>query len=206
MKIEKDKQNQEGAISPKRYFILLVFFMEIITMKNVNTLTWSAFFLTLGLIMPFLTGQIPEIGGMLLPMHIPVLICGFICGWKYGLLVGFISPLLRCFLFGMPPFLTAVGMAFELASYGAVTGFFYQKLKHKKARIYISLLIAMVTGRLVWGGASIILYGMSGNTFTWQIFIAGALLNAIPGIILQIILIPVLMLALEKAGVTKNND
>lgn len=175
-------------------------------MKNIQKLTWSAFFLALGLIMPFLTGQIPEIGGMLLPMHIPVLICGFICGWKYGLLVGFITPLLRCFLFGMPPFLTAVGMAFELATYGAITGFFYQKFQQPKTRIYLSLLIAMITGRLVWGTVSLILYGVSGAAFTWQIFIAGAFLNAIPGIILQIILIPVLMFALEKARVTKTND
>lgn len=175
-------------------------------MKNIQKLTWSAFFLALGLILPFLTGQIPEIGGMLLPMHIPVLICGFICGWKYGLLVGFITPLLRCFLFGMPPFLTAVGMAFELATYGAITGFFYQKFHQPKTRIYLSLLIAMITGRLVWGTISLILYGVSGTAFTWQIFIASAFLNAIPGIILQIILIPVLMFALEKARVTKTND
>ena len=176
------------------------------TLNNMKKMILSAFFLALGLVMPFLTGKIPEIGGMLLPMHIPVLICGFICGWKYGLLVGFITPLLRTFLFGMPPFLTAVSMAFELATYGATTGFFYQKLLNNKARIYISLLIAMVAGRLVWGAVSMILYGVSGNAFTWQIFIAGAFLNAIPGIILQLILIPVLMFALEKAEVTKIDD
>lgn len=175
-------------------------------MNNLKKMILSALFLALGLIMPFLTGQIPEIGGMLLPMHIPVLICGFICGWRYGLLVGFITPLLRCLLFGMPPFLTAVAMAFELATYGAATGFFYQKLQKNKARIYLSLLIAMIAGRLVWGVVSILLYGVNRNAFTWQIFIAGALLNAIPGIILQIILIPALVLALEKAGVMKIND
>ena len=106
----------------------------------------------------------------------------------------------------MPPFLTAVGMSFELAAYGAATGFFYQKLQNSKARIIISLLIAMVAGRLVWGAVSMFIYGVSGTAFTWQIFIAGAVLKAIPGIILQLILIPVLMFALEKAGVLKNND
>ena len=101
-------------------------------MNKINTLTLAALFLALGLVLPFLTGQIPEIGGMLLPMHIPVLICGFVCGWKYGLVVGFITPLLRMMLFGMPPLATAVGMAFELATYGAVTGIVYHKLPFSK--------------------------------------------------------------------------
>lgn len=175
-------------------------------MNNMKKMILAAFFLALGLVMPFLTGQVPEIGGMLLPMHIPVLICGFICGWKYGLLVGCITPLLRTFLFGMPPFLTAVAMAFELAAYGAVTGCLYQKLEKQKGRIYISLLSAMVVGRLVWGAVSVILYGVTGATFTWQIFITGAFLQSIPGIILQLIAIPMLMFALEKAGVTEIDD
>lgn len=156
-------------------------------------------FLALGLVLPFFTGQIREIGNKLLPMHIPVLLCGFLCGPQYGLLVGFITPLLRSLLFSMPPLPRAIGMAFELATYGAVTGLLYRKLPKSKARIYISLLIAMVAGRLVWGIVSILIYGIEGSAFTWQMFAGGAFLNAIPGIVVQIILIPVLMLALEKA-------
>ena len=156
-------------------------------------------FLALGLVLPFFTGQIREIGNKLLPMHIPVLLCGFVCGPQYGLLVGFITPLLRSLLFSMPPLPRAIGMAFELATYGAVTGLLYRKLPKSKARIYISLLIAMVAGRLVWGIVSILIYGIEGSAFTWQMFAGGAFLNAIPGIVVQIILIPVLMLALEKA-------
>ena len=156
-------------------------------------------FLALGLVLPFFTGQIREIGNKLLPMHIPVLLCGFLCGPQYGLLVGFITPLLRSLLFSMPPLPRAIGMAFELATYGAVTGLLYRKLPKSKARIYISLLIAMVAGRLVWGIVSILIYGIEGYAFTWQMFAGGAFLNAIPGIVVQIILIPVLMLALEKA-------
>lgn len=166
----------------------------------------SAFFLALGLILPFLTGQIPEIGGMLLPMHIPVLICGYVCGWKYGLLVGFITPLFRTMLFAMPPLPTAIGMAFELATYGAVTGILYNMLKSSRLRIYISLFAAMLAGRLVWGAVSMVIYGVNGTAFTLQMFMAGALLNAIPGIILQIVLIPILMLALEKSGVLRIDD
>jgi len=173
-------------------------------MKSIKKLTLAALFLAIGLLLPFLTGQIREIGNKLLPMHIPVLICGVICGWKYGLLVGFFTPILRFFLFSMPAMPNALTMAFELATYGVVIGICYEKLKKMKAKIYISLLTAMISGRLVWGIASIIVYGISKGTFTWQMFLVGALLNAIPGIILQIILIPILMLALEKSGAMKD--
>ena len=170
-------------------------------MKNIRKLVWAAVFLALGLILPFFTGQIPEIGNKLLPMHVPVLLCGFVCGWKYGLLVGFITPLFRSMLFGMPPLLTALGMAFELATYGAVTGILYQYMAKSKSRIYVSLFAAMIAGRIVWGLVSIALYGVSGAAFTWQIFLAGSFFNAIPGIILQIVTVPMIILAFEKTGV-----
>ena len=111
----------------------------------------SAFFLALGLVMPFITGQIPEIGSMLLPMHIPVLICGFVCGWKYGGLVGFIVPLMRSVIWGMPPIMTAICMAFELAAYGMMTGLLYKIFPKGKVMIYIELIVAMFIGRVVWG-------------------------------------------------------
>lgn len=170
-------------------------------MNTTKRLTLSAVLIALGLILPFFTGQIQEIGNKLLPMHIPVLMCGFVCGPQYGMLVGFITPLLRCLLFSMPAPTNAIGMAFELATYGAVVGILYSKLAKSKMRIYISLLVAMVVGRLVWGAVSIVIYGVSQSAFTWQMFLGGALLNAIPGIILQIVLIPIIILALEKAGV-----
>ena len=166
----------------------------------------SAFFLALGLVMPFITGQIPEIGSMLLPMHIPVLICGFVCGWKYGGLVGFIVPLMRSVIWGMPPIMTAICMAFELAAYGMMTGLFYKIFPKGKVMIYIELIVAMVIGRVVWGIVSIVIYGIQGNAFSWQIFMGGALLNAIPGIILQIVLVPVLVMALQRLGVMNSND
>ena len=166
----------------------------------------SAFFLALGLVMPFITGQIPEIGSMLLPMHIPVLICGFVCGWKYGGLVGFIVPLMRSVIWGMPPIMTAIGMAFELATYGIITGFLYKRLPKSKFLLYGELVVAMILGRVVWGAVSIVIYGLQGNAFSWQIFLGGALLNAIPGIILQIVLVPVLVMALQRLGVMNSND
>ena len=175
-------------------------------MNNTKKLIWAAFFLALGLVLPFFTGQIPEIGNKLLPMHIPVLICGFVCGWKYGLLVGFITPLFRSLLFGMPPLLTAIGMAFELAAYGTLTGTLYKRLAKSKGRIYVSLFTAMIVGRVVWGLVSVVIYGVSKAAFTWQIFLASSLLNAIPGIILQIVVVPMLMFTFEKTGVVNINE
>ena len=85
-------------------------------------LTYAALFLALAMVLPFITGQIPEIGKMLSPMHIPVLLCGFLCGWPWGLAVGFVAPLLRSVVFGMPAmFPGAVAMAFELAVYGTLS-------------------------------------------------------------------------------------
>lgn len=173
-------------------------------MKQTRKLVLSAFFMALGIVLPFFTGQIQQIGNMLLPMHIPVLLCGFICGWQYGLAVGLVTPLLRSAMFGMPPIMpTGAAMAVELAVYGLMTGLLYAKLPKKIPYIYVSLLGAMVAGRAAWGIVGIPLYGMAGSGFSVQIFLSGALLNAIPGIILQLLLIPVIMMALKRAGVMK---
>lgn len=176
-------------------------------MKNKNYLQkmiLSALFLALAYLMPFLTGQIPEIGAMLCPLHIPVLICGFICGWPWGLAVGFIAPLFRSLTLGMPPlFPKAICMAFELAVYGLVAGLMYKILPKKKPYIYCSLLIAMVVGRIVWGIAMFICMEASGGAFTFSAFIAGAFTNAIPGIVAQIVLIPIVVMLLEKFKVVK---
>ncbi|MBP3392287.1 MAG: ECF transporter S component [Clostridia bacterium] len=167
----------------------------------------AAFFLALSYVMPFVTGQIPEIGAMLCPLHIPVLLCGFICGWPWGLAVGFIAPLLRSFVTGMPPlFPTAVCMAFELAAYGLVAGLMHKILPRKKPYIYLSLLTAMIIGRVVWGCAMFICLGVTGGSFTLAAFIAGAFTNAIPGILVQIILIPVLVMALEHPKLMRFRD
>ena len=156
--------------------------------------------MALGIILPFFTGQIPEIGGMLLPMHIPVLVCGFVCGPQSGLIVGFITPILRSFLFGMPPLVPkALTMAFELAVYGWMTGTLYQKSSKNVPAIYLSLIVSMVMGRIVWGLVSVPVYGMNGAAFSLQLFWAGAFLEAIPGIILQLILIPLIIMGLKKA-------
>ena len=167
----------------------------------------SALFLALAYVMPFLTGQVPEIGSMLCPLHIPVILCGFVCGWPWGLTVGFIAPLFRSLTLGMPPlFPTAVCMAFELAAYGAVAGLMHRILPRKKAYIYCSLLTSMIIGRLVWGVAMYVALGINGSSFTLAAFVAGAFSNAVPGIIVQIVLIPILVMIIDNQKIIKKRD
>ena len=151
---------------------------------NVHNLVLAAMFLALALVLPFLTGQIPQIGGMLLPMHLPVFLCGLICGWQYGAVVGFVAPLMRMALFGMPPLVAAVAMAFELAAYGGIAGFLYNRSRWQcVVALYRALLAAMVGGRIVWAAVRVVMTGVASVPFTWQIFLTEALVNAIPGII-----------------------
>ena len=172
--------------------------------KKIRNLVLSAMFMALGFVLPFFTGQIPEIGSKLLPMHIPILLCGFICGWPYGLVVGFLTPVLRSLMFTTPPmYPVAVAMAFELAAYGALAGILYKLLPKKPTYVYVSLILAMLGGRVVWGGAQIVLLGLQSKAFTWPMFMAGAFVNAIPGIVLQLILIPLLLFALRDANLLK---
>ncbi len=168
--------------------------------NNVFHLTVSAICLALCMVLPFLTGQIPQIGSMLSPMHIPVLLCGFVCGPAWAAVVGAFAPILRFALFGMPPlFPTGAAMCFELLTYGVVSGALYRMLPGKKSSIYASLIAAMLAGRVVWGAVSAVLMGASGGEFTFAAFMAGAFINAVPGIVLHIVLIPVIVLALERA-------
>ena len=168
-------------------------------------LVLSALFVAIGIVLPFFTGQIQQIGNLLLPMHLPVFLCGLICGWQYGAVVGVILPLLRSFLFQMPPlYPNAIAMAVELAVYGLIAGLIYHMLKRQNVlSVYISMLPAMLLGRAAWGVAQIVLIGLQQNAFTWQMFFAGAFLNAVPGIVLQLVLIPAIMSALHLTGVLK---
>ncbi|MBE7038794.1 MAG: ECF transporter S component [Ruminococcaceae bacterium] len=172
---------------------------------KLKKLVLSAMFIGLGLVLPFLTGQIKQIGNMLLPMHIPVILCGLICGWQYGLVVGFILPVLRSFLFSMPVmYPNAVGMAFELATYGFSVGFLYSHSKWQCIKaLYKCLIISMILGRLVWGTVRMLLVGVNQTSFSVSAFLSGAFLNAIPGMILQLVLIPVIMVSLNRSKLVK---
>ncbi len=172
---------------------------------STRTLITAGICLAFCMLLPFLTGQIPTIGNALSPMHIPVLLCGFLCGWKYGMAVGFIAPLLRYVLFGMPPIMpTGIAMAFELAAYGALTGLLYGKLPKRPQNVYVALVIAMLGGRVIWGIARALLSGVAGSPFTFELFLAGGFVNAVPGIICHILLVPAIVLALQKTRILQH--
>ena len=126
----------------------------------------AALFLALAFVLPMVTGHLPQVGNMLCPMHFPILLCGFVLGGPWGLAVGFAAPLLRSVLFGMPPmFPIAISMAFELAAYGAVSGWLYRRVKHTLPMTYATLAAAMVAGRLVWGAVRFVLCRASSHSW-----------------------------------------
>ena len=170
------------------------------TRSRTHRLVLAALFLALAFVLPMITGHVPQIGNMLCPMHFPVLLAGFVLGGPWGLALGFIAPLLRSVLFGMPPmYPIAISMAFELATYGLVSGLVWHRVKHTLPMMYAALVSAMVAGRLVWGAVRFVLAGLSGTAFPFSAFLSGALLTAVPGIIAQLILIPLILSALQKA-------
>lgn len=179
--------------------------VEMQIQSKIQRLAASAVLLAMCIVLPFITGQIPEIGNMLCPMHIPVLLCGFLCGWQYGAVTGFIAPLLRSFLFASPPlFPQAVSMAFELLTYGMVSGLLSKKLPDKSFYVYFNLIISMFSGRIVWGLVRFIIQGIGYTDFSFSLFIAGAFSNAVPGILIQLIVVPIVVIALRRSNLWKD--
>lgn len=166
----------------------------------------AAVLLALGMVLPLLTGQIKEIGDSLLPMHIPVLLCGLLCGLYYGGAVGLMMPFLRSITFGMPPlYPQAIWMALELATYGLVIGLLWRMRRQPRLGwLYISLVSAMLAGRVVWGWAKLILLGLKGTAFTWEAFFVGGFVDALPGIVLQLVLIPFIMELVRRIKAKQN--
>lgn len=172
---------------------------------QVRKMSLAAMFLAMGWLFPFITGQIPEFGNMLSPMHIPVFLSGFVLGPWYGLAIGFITPISRSIMFTTPPlYPIATSMAFELAAYGFLSGLlfrlFIKRLKPIPS-IYVTLGISMIVGRVVWGIAQYFSGLFATNPFTFQMFINGAFLIAWPGMLIQIILIPLIIKTLYSAHV-----
>ena len=173
-----------------------------------ESLILAALFLAMGVVLPSLTGSIKEIGDSLLPMHLVVMLCGAICGWKYATCIGFVLPFFRSMLFSMPPiYPNAVWMSLELATYGFVIGFLYSLRKeYRRSYLFLSLIISMLAGRVVWGVSKAILLGVAGKPFGFEAFIVGGFLDAIPGILLQLILVPTIVEILERVRGKKKNE
>lgn len=171
-------------------------------MKNKNlmhNMIFSSLFLALALLLPFVGGQNPSINSIFCPMHIPIFLCGFICGWKWGLAVGFTAPLLRSVTFGFPVFYPiAVSMAFELAAYGLICGLMHMLLPKKKPFIYCSLISAMIVGRIFRAIATLVCTELVGNNFAFKAFFTGVIIKSVPGMIAHIIIVPVTVILIEK--------
>lgn len=160
--------------------------------ERIKTMVLAAMFLALGVVLPTLTGAIKEIGDSLLPMHLAVMLCSVVCGWGYATCIGAVLPFLRAAFFGMPPlYPNAVWMALELATYGLVLGFLFA-LRKKYSRVYLLLCLvcSMLAGRAVWGIAKAILLGVADKPFGIEAFLVGGFVDAVPGILLQFLLVP----------------
>lgn len=177
-------------------------------MNKVKRTVTSAMFLALGFILPFLTGQIQQIGNMFLPMHIPVFLCSFICGWEYASVIGLILPILRSAIFTMPVmYPNAISMSLELLAYGFFASFIYDRIKMRNMRgLYFALITAMLAGRIVWGVSQAVLLGLGDNVFGFTAFVSGAFLNAIPGIIIQLAFIPAIVVSIQKTKLFRRDE
>lgn len=168
-------------------------------MTNTRKLIYSAICLAIGLLLPqvFHMFSVANAGSVFCPMHLPVLLCGFLCGWIWGGAVGILVPLLSSLITGMPPlFPTGVSMMLELCAYGILAGVFYNLTKKK---IFLSLILAMLGGRIVLGIANTVILGLSGTAYGFTTFLTSAFVTALPGIVIQLVLIPVILFALKKA-------
>ena len=176
--------------------------------NHLYKLVVTALLLAIGLYLPFLLGQVEVLGQAISPLHIPALLCGLTCGWGWGAVLGAVLPIMRSLLFGMPPMPAAIPMGFELAVYGAATGLLYplfvrllKKDRHLPAML-VSLIAAMILGRMVGGAAKAVVMGFQGNAYTFQAFIAAYFTGTAVGAVIHLIVVPAVALALEKAGLS----
>lgn len=167
-------------------------------MFNVKQTIYTSLLVAIGIILPITLHAIPNSGMILLPMHIPVLICGLICGPVYGLICGILTPILSSLLTGMPPAAMLPAMICELAVYGALAGIFVRMVRTKNiyVNIYAALIAAMIGGRIVYGILNAFIF--KAGEYSMQVWLASAFVTALPGVIIQLVLIPIIVIALQK--------
>jgi len=168
-------------------------------MSNIKKTVTTALLITIGIVLPMAFHSVPSGGLIFLPMHIPVLLCGLICGVPYGIACGIITPLLSSLMTGMPPTAILPSMLCELAVYGMVAALLihFLPIKNTYVKVYISLTGAMLCGRIVFGVLNALIF--RAGEYSMQMWTATAFVTALPGIIIQILLIPAVIFALKKA-------
>ncbi len=169
-------------------------------MTTVKKSIITAVCIALCYVIPLMFHGIQNAGSIFCPMHIPVFICGLICGWPYGLLCGIAGPLLSSALTGMPPVAILPSMMVELAVYGAAAGLM-MKLVHTKstyADLYISLITAIVCGRVLAGVAKALIFAR--GSYSMAAWVAANVVTSWPGTVIQLVFIPSIVFALMKAN------
>lgn len=167
-------------------------------MSYVKKMVYTAICAALCVVLPMAFHAVQNAGQIFLPMHIPVLLCGLICGWPFGLVCGILGPVLSSLLTSMPPAAMLPSMAIECAVYGCVTGIMMRFIRTKQpiADLYISMITAMAAGRVLAGLAKAWFLAPGTPPFAW---VTTSLAAGIPGIVIQLILIPLVVFTLAKA-------
>ena len=172
-------------------------------MSNVKKMVFTAACAALCLVLPMAFHAIPNAGQVILPMHIPVLLCGLVCGWPYGVVCGLIGPLLSSVITGMPPAAMLPSMMVECAVYGFTAGLLMKYVRTGKnvRDLYISLVSAMAAGRIVAGFAKAWIFTPGISPFAW---VTTSLVAGVPGIVIQLVLMPLVVTALTRARLIPN--
>ena len=169
-------------------------------MSSVKRATICAFCIALCCVLP-LAFHALGLGSAFSPMHIPALLCGLLCGWPYGCLCGIAGPVLSCLISGMPAPLQLVYFIPELAVYGLVSGLLYARIRtgNRAADLYLALVPAMLAGRIAGGAAQAVLFTATARAWSVGLWAAAYFAGTLPGTAAQLVLIPALVTALERA-------
>lgn len=169
----------------------------------VRRLVTTALCVALGVVLPQTFHAVPNAGNVLLPMHIPVLLCGLTCSWAYGLGCGILTPVMSHLITSMPPAALLPAMICELAAYGLIAGLAAKYIRTGKRMLdlYIQLITSMLLGRVVYGAVNALVF--RAGAYSMQIFLTAAFVTALPGIVIQLAVLPSLILLLEKAGLAE---
>ena len=170
-------------------------------MTKLNKTVIAGLCVALGVVLPVAVHSIPNAGSILLPMHIPVLLCGLICGPWYGLACGILTPVMSSLISGMPGPAYLPAMVVELAVYGLIAGICIRVIKNRKltARVYTALITAMLLGRVAYGLVNALIF--RAGEYSVALWLSGTFITAAPGILVQLVIIPIIILALQRAKV-----
>ncbi len=169
-------------------------------MFTVRKTVYSAICVALGIILPIALHSVPNAGLVLLPMHLPVLLCGLITGFPYGLICGLVTPALSGVLTGMPPAAVLPSMICELAVYGLCSSLLirFVRTRNSTLNLVTALIGSMLAGRIVFGALNAMIFSTA-KEYTLNTWLTASFVTCLPGIGAQLVLIPLMVFVLKKA-------